>query len=69
MLTVEDPTVTNRSIGPTIKIILSVQDNFCRTFATVRRTFRMTVPMDTNCAPLLVNLFIYSYEAVFNNDQ
>jgi hypothetical protein len=22
----------NRSIGPTIKIILSVQDNFCRTF-------------------------------------
>jgi hypothetical protein len=24
----------NRSIGPTIKIILSVQDNFCRTFAT-----------------------------------
>jgi hypothetical protein len=32
----------NRSIGPTIKIILSVQDNFCRTFATVRRTFGMT---------------------------
>jgi hypothetical protein len=32
----------NRSIGPTIKIILSIQDNFCRTFATVRRTFGMT---------------------------
>jgi hypothetical protein len=34
----------NRSIGrsPTIKIILSVQDNLCRTFATVRRTFEMT---------------------------
>ena len=32
-----------RSIGPTSKIILSVQDNFCRTFATVRRTFGMTV--------------------------
>ena len=31
-----------QSIGPTIKIILSVQDNFCRTFATVRRTFGMT---------------------------
>jgi hypothetical protein len=55
----------NRSIGPTIKIILSVQDNFCRTFATVRRTFGMTVPMDTNCAPLLDNLFIYSYEVDF----
>ena len=33
----------NRSIGLTIKIILSVQDNFCRTFAIVRRTFGMTV--------------------------
>jgi len=32
----------NRSIGQTIKIILSVQDNFCQTFATVRRTFGMT---------------------------
>jgi hypothetical protein len=32
----------NRSIGPTIKIILLVQDNFCRTFATVRQTFGMT---------------------------
>ena len=32
----------NRSIGPTIKIILSVQYNFCLTFATVQRTFGMT---------------------------
>ena len=31
-----------QSFGPTIKIILSVQDNFCWTFATVRRTFGMT---------------------------
>jgi hypothetical protein len=29
-------------IGPTIKIILSVQDNLCQTFATVRRTIGMT---------------------------
>ena len=29
--------------GQLVKIILSVQDNFCRTFATVRRTFGMTV--------------------------
>jgi hypothetical protein len=33
----------NRLIGPTIKINLSVQEHFCRTFATVRRTFGMTV--------------------------
>jgi hypothetical protein len=26
----------NQSIGPAIKIILSVQDNFCQAFATVR---------------------------------
>jgi hypothetical protein len=32
----------NRSIGPTIKIILLFQDNFSQTFATVRRTFGMT---------------------------
>ena len=32
----------NRSVGPTIKIILSVQDHFCQTFITVRRTFEMT---------------------------
>jgi len=38
----------NRSIGPMIKIILSVQDNFCLTFATVRRTFGMTVLMVTS---------------------
>ena len=34
--------VINRSIGPTIKIILSVQDSFYQTFATVRWTFGMT---------------------------
>jgi hypothetical protein len=28
-------TYVNRSISLTIKIILSVQDNFCQTFATV----------------------------------
>jgi hypothetical protein len=31
------------------------------------RVFQQTVgiPMGTNCAPLLVNLFLYSYEADF----
>ena len=40
-----------RSIGPMIKIILSVPKNFCQTFATVRRTFRMTDSM------VIVNYF------------
>ena len=40
-----------RSIGPMIKIILSVQNNFCQTFATVRRTFGMTDGM------VIVNYF------------
>jgi hypothetical protein len=49
------------SIGPTIKIILSVQDNFCRTFATVRRTFGMTVSVISqflihSCWPTNFNL-------------
>ena len=35
------------------------------------RVFQHTVgiPMGTNCAPLLANLFLYSYEAVFICDQ
>ena len=34
-----------------------------------RRVFKQTVgiPMVTNCAPLLADLFLYSYEADFNS--
>ena len=48
----------NRSIGPTIKIILSVQDNFCQTFATVWRTFGMTGFPN-------VNLFLFYFRATY----
>jgi hypothetical protein len=27
--------------------------------------YRVGIPMDTNCAPLLADLFLYSYEADF----
>ena len=48
-----------------IKILEFLVENIFMVFA--RKVFQQTVgiPMGTNCAPLLVDIFLYSYEAEF----
>ena len=48
-----------------IKMLEYLIDNIFVEFGG--RTFQQTIgiPMGTNCAPLLVDLFLYSYEAEF----
>jgi hypothetical protein len=53
----------NRSIGPTIKIILSVQDNFCQTFATVQKIpflfLKYWYGDFNNCQKGILNPYLY----------
>jgi hypothetical protein len=51
--------------GQLVKIILSVQDNFCRTFATVRRTFGMTALSDNHLieTDLLKTGFLFEFSS------
>ena len=53
------------SAADIIKMLEYLIDNIFLEFGG--RIFQLTVciPMDTNCAPLLTNLFLYSYEAEF----
>ena len=48
-----------------IKMLEYLIDNICVEFGG--RIFQQTIgiPMGTNCAPLLADLFLYSYEAEF----
>jgi hypothetical protein len=56
---------TKKFSATDINMLEVLIDNICVIFGG--RVFQQTVgiPMGTNCAPLLTDLFLYSYEADF----